>query len=370
MASTMYYDHELNLNANWNVDDNTIIYTQFEMRDESWASNNIQDYSYGTNPTSYNNTKGLDDNIVVEKVYVWHKFANGHQLRVGLMPSGTWGTAFADSATESYRIRYDIPINDKTTVLGLLEKPADNGEKSSYATGFGERDDTDAYYLGLITDINGINVAPVFVYGKAGKIADKYVGIVALNGGFGNLGFESEFAVTHMNYVDSTKDDTRVYGAYMNIWHQSGPVKAGILGAYGSYDDNANNDAAFGFGGDFVAGGAQILGDYLEFDFNETDTVKRESLDAGRLGALYADYSVNDKLTIGGYAGYAKCGADTKDKWDGAKAWEVSADAAYKITDNITYDVGAAVAQLKWGDSTTKDPDKASRVFHRFTVNF
>ena len=164
--------------------------------------------------------------------------------------------------------------------------------------------------------------------------------------------FESEFIIADVDY--EAKQDTRTYGAYMNVWHASGPLKAGVAGAYGSYDDDAK--AGFTLGPDFDAGGAMILG----YD---------NDLSACWLGALYADYAVNDKLSVGGYAGIGRSIDESTTALDGAKLWEVSADAAYKITDNIVYDLGAGVAQLKNGDSSA-DPDKAFRLFHRLTVNF
>jgi hypothetical protein len=402
-SGTMYYDHELNLNLNWKIDDNTIIYSQFEMRDEVWGSSNPKEGStydpasspYGDSDgdgvlnanetsnggdgttqgaagvstqelenylaTTQNNSE-LDDNVVVEKVYVWHKFANGHQLRLGLMPGGEWGTIFGNAAGDAYRVRYDVKINEDTTILGILQK---NTESSSLSTGQGESADSDSYYLGLLTKLGDINVQPVVVYTDGGNTSRALTGIVALKGAFGSIGFETELAVADTNYDASTSTDSRTYGAYANLWYASGPVKAGILGAYGSYDKNAgatNAGVGNGFGGDFDGGGAMIMG--YDAGFNGKD-----NLEAGRLAALYADYSVNDKLSLGGYAGFATCGIDDDGQWDGAKAWEVSADAAYKITDNIVYDLGAGVAQLKYGDTTT-DPDKAYRLFNKLTVNF
>ena len=379
-SGTMYYDHELDLKLNWKIDDNTIIYSQIEMRDEAWGSNNVQDYSYSTNPTSYkaasDNEKDLDDNIIVEKVYVWHKFANGHETKLGLMPSGAWATSFQDDASEVYRVRYDIPT-DAVRIIGILQKYY-SGESGDASNGQGESDDQDAYILGFLAKAGDINVKPLFAYANIGNIKDVLKTNIGFDGTFGAIGFESEFGVVDSNFEAAGTQDSRTYGAYANLWYASGPVQAGILGAFGSYDDDAN--AAHGFGGDFDAGGAMIMGVDAGFggvtvaaDGTVSGTVN-DNLAAGRLVALYADYDINDKLSIGGYAGFAKCGIDDadNDEWNGAKVWEISADAAYKITDNIKYDVGAGVAQLKLGKAPAgvSDPEKAYRLFHRLTVNF
>ena len=367
-SGTMYYDHELDLKLNWKIDDNTIIYSQIEMRDEAWGSNNVQDYSYSTNPTSYkaasDNEKDLDDNIIVEKVYVWHKFANGHETKIGLMPSGAWATSFQDDASEVYRVRYDIPT-DAVRIIGILQKYY-SGESGDASNGQGESDDQDAYILGFLAKAGDINVKPLFAYANIGNIKDVLKTNIGFDGTFGAIGFESEFGVSDKDYESAATTNSRTYGAYANVWYASGPVKAGILGAFGTYDADA--DTAHGFGGDFDAGGAMIIGVDGGFGFNKSTGVVADTLAGGRLAALYADYDVSDKLSVGGYAGFAKCGIDLG-QWDGAKAWEVSADATYKITDNIVYDLGAGVAQLKYGGSTA-DPDKAFRLFHRLTVNF
>lgn len=363
-SGTMYYDHEFNLNATWNIDDNTSIITQFEMRDDSWGTDDpVEGTQFnGTAAPGTDSIAELDDNIIVEKVYLWHKFANGHELKAGLMPSGAWGTLFQDDESEAYRLRYDIPTT-AARIIGIIQKVS---EKGSMDNGQGESEDVDAYILGILTKAGNVNIKPLFVYKKAGNSSDVLQTNIAFDGTFGNIGFESEFGITDINYESAytannpTKKDSRTYGAYLNLWHAAGPVKAGILGAYGSYDDDAS--AAHSFGGDFDGGGAMIIG--YDAGFNDSD-----NLAAGRLIALYADYAINDKLSMGGYAGFAKCGVDDGTKWDGAKAWELSADAAYKITDNLVYDCGAGVAQLKWGSSLA-DPDKAYRVYHRLTVNF
>jgi hypothetical protein len=352
-SGTMYYDHEFDLNLNWKIDDNTIIFSQFEMRDDTWGTNRAAEDNVGDEP---------DDNIVAEKVYVWHKFANGHETKLGLMSGGEWGTSFHDAAGDVYRVRYDIPT-DAVRIIGILEKAA---ESSDMSNGQGESADVDKYILGLLTKLGPINFKPLFVYVNGGNTYDALVSYLAFDGTFGNIGFESEFGVSDKDYESAATTNSRTYGAYANVWYASGPVKAGILGAFGTYDADA--DTAHGFGGDFDAGGAMIIGVDGGFGFNKSTGVVADTLAGGRLAALYADYDVSDKLSVGGYAGFAKCGIDLG-QWDGAKAWEVSADATYKITDNIVYDLGAGVAQLKYGGDTA-NPDRAFKLFHKLTVNF
>ena len=61
-SGTMFYDHEFDLNLNWKVDDNTIIFSQFEMRDETWGSNNPKEDSLSDPKELY--TDSDDDGFV------------------------------------------------------------------------------------------------------------------------------------------------------------------------------------------------------------------------------------------------------------------------------------------------------------------
>ena len=61
-SGTMYYDHELNMEMNLKIDDNTIIFTQFEMRDETWGSNNPKEDSLSDPKELY--TDSDDDGFV------------------------------------------------------------------------------------------------------------------------------------------------------------------------------------------------------------------------------------------------------------------------------------------------------------------
>jgi hypothetical protein len=369
-SGTMWYDHELNLKLNWEIDDSTIVYSQFDMRDETWGGDSLKE---GT-ALNEDSEATLDSNVVIEKAYVWHKFASKHELTVGLTGTSGWGPSFDNAAADVYRVIYSVPTN-VGSILGILQK---GSEKSSTATGQGESEDTDAYYLAGSATFGNITISPLLAYVDGGNTSKTLKAILPLTGTFGDVGFETEFTVSDINMEKTSEKDYRTYGAYANVWYASGPVKVGMLGAYGSYDDKAKKGQSFG--GDFDGGGAMIMGVDAGFgglteddDGNLTGTVN-DNLTAGRLVALYADYDINDKLSIGGYAGFAKCGIDDadNDEWNGAKVWEISADAAYKITDNIKYDVGAGVAQLKLGKAPAgvSDPEKAYRLFHRLTVNF
>ena len=207
-------------------------------------------------------------------------------------------------------------------------------------------------------------------------------------------------------------EDTTTYGAYAKVSTNLGKFKVGMLGAYGSFDQtddyrsgtplSTKGGIAHHFGDDFDGGGALLLGDTITFYrtdntgyvpdsftlsyLDATDPEKAglvrqfstdirpqgggDSLAAGRLIAFFADYNFSERLKLGAYAGYAKCGVDIEDSpWTGASAWELSGDATYIILPTLQYEIGAGIAQLSWGDDTP-EPDRAYKLFHKLTFDF
>jgi hypothetical protein len=311
-------------------------------------------------------------------VYGSHTFGNGGTLNVGLMSGGAlvWGNKFANNSGENYRVFYSQPTS-LGTVIAIAEKNAEAGDAT-----VGEDNDIDTYYLGLVSDWNGISVQPIVAYTIADNTTalndhEDLILILALAGTMGNIGWEAE-----VDYVDTDYDaesatvtastdhkDFQIYGLYANVWMQANALKIGVLGAYGSFDDDAKR--GFDSGDDFSAGGALIIGDDIHFDDVDGDT---KDLQAPSLIALYADYQVNPKLSVGGYLGYAKCNVDVAngdalDLWDGATLTEVSGDVTYAITSNLTYTVAAGFATLEYGDNTV-DPDNSVEVNHKLTFTF
>ena len=326
------YDHELSVDANWKIDDTTKVFARFEIRDETWGSNNPVEGSVFSTSTSE-----LDDNIIAEQVWGSHTFGSGHTLTVGKMSSGSWATSFQDNGSEAYRVKYVAPTS-MGTFIGILQKNVEAGSIT-----VGEDNDSDSYILGIVKKIGDINVKPLFVYTDTshqdpGNNPDKdYTKLtinLGLDGTFGDVGFEAEGGYDDVNYdttdpnSDPNSTDYSTYGIYLNVWMNSGAAKIGILGAYGSYDTTTGN--GHDFGDDFSAGGALIMGDDITFNGSGND------LEAGHLIAAYINYTVNDQRSLGAYLGYAKCGVDNNGIWDGANVSEISGNVTYKITPNLS----------------------------------
>lgn len=426
LEKMVVYYHELTLDSTLKLAKATTIHTLVEARDEIWGKDNAIDSTPGSELAS------LEENIVVRQAYGKHKFAESedgrqfHQLWAGLMECGVWGTKFKDGAYDSYRARYEV-----MTPVGLVTGIAEKVKEASDGEGGMEEND-DEYYILSYTTILGLNNpennAFVQAFAVDRKLQDQYGDAYSLalsvQGKYKSFGYEGEMDMLKMKWDNSQlpidTEDTTTYGAYLNVWKNAGPLKLGILGAYGSFaqtndfrsgspmtpDNEPNPQGGFAhyFGDDFDGGGALLLGDTITFydadntayvpdplvlrylDATDPETAASvrmfntdvrprgggDSLAAGRLIAVYADYSFDEKLHFGAYAGYATCGVDIKgNKWTGATAWELSGDITYTILPRLQYEAGAGIGQLNWGDETDlPKPDKAYKLYHKLTFAF
>jgi hypothetical protein len=358
------YDHELSIDTTWKMSDSTKVFARFEMRDEVWGKGNVNE---GPVPA-------VDDNVYLEQVWGEHTFCNGHQLTVGLMSAAAWGTKFADSADEAYRIKYMVPTA-VGNLYGIIEK-GDSGEKGQDTyTAAQDSKDSNIYHLGFITKAGNVYIKPLLSYADATAYSgttfitdvDKFVFHLAVNGDFDAFGFEGEFRYENVDF-DQLLRDYDAWGIYGNVWANAGAAKIGILGAYGSYDDTAGaGGAGLDFGDDFDELGFVIMGENVFFGGGA-------GLVGSKVGAVYVKYQATEKLSLQSLAGYGKSNIGSisgiaTPQWDGASMFELNLTGAYKITDNLTYDFGAAYADLEYGDSTP-DPDSSYELYHKLTFSF
>lgn len=344
------YDHELSLDANWKIDDDTLVFARFEARDDNWA-----DSSNPTEGSAGGDLANLDDNWIVEQVWGNHTFANGIEVQVGLMSANAWAGDFANEGGEAYRVRATMPTAFGS-LIGILQKNSETGEVD---------EDNDTYILGLVSKVGGVGVKPLLVYtNNEAMDSDTIIFNLALDGTMGNVGWEAEAIYRDIEVDNGTDYD--LHGIYGNIWTQLNALKVGALAAYGSYDEDAGQ--GFQFGDDFAAGGALLLGDdvfLLNGDTNAND------IQAATLFAVYCSYAVNNKLTLGAYLGYADSNVDEATSiYDGADAWEVSVNGSYKITGNVTYSVAAGIAEVDLGDAAIIEPDEAIEINHKLSFSF
>jgi len=239
---------------------------------------------------------------------------------------------------------------------------------------------------------------------------------LAFDGELGPVSFESEF-----NYNDykleagdgAIDEDWYTWGAYLNVWKALDSMTVGATFAYGSFGKSqykdftgiiaaAQDDIDINIPGAIAAGlmtpeegaaaitklkGAQALAKGIrdstafdfEDDFNSTVILGDEYCWGGNgddlQGMTLLKLYVNDiktgidPLTLYTYAAYVM--SNQKDNaYEDATAWELSLGAAYKITDNLTYSVYGAYADINYDVTGIDDPDSVYVIANAIEFNF
>jgi len=414
-SSFGFYEQDVNLFPKITVG-NTSLNMKIAITDTNWGEVAAGDT---TNDLGTNYLEP-DDNIAIERAFITHKFGDKFTLDVGLMDGTQWGTVFGDDKTGRWRVK-GTAVTPVGVVGGLVEKIAENGAVGENAAW--ENDDSDNYALFAVTKVGSVYIKPLLFYVDADHVVpgdgDNYLRrmyySLAFDGELGPVSFESEF-----NYNDykleagdgAIDEDWYTWGAYLNVWKALDSMTVGATFAYGSYDDDQYEfftgvvnqaqgkidyvNAAVGAGSmtpeEGAAAitklkGAQALAKGIrdstafdfEDDFNSTVILGDEYCWGGNgddlQGMTLLKLYVNDiktgidPLTLYTYAAYVM--SNQKDNaYEDATAWELSLGAAYKITDNLTYSVYGAYADINYDVTGIDDPDSVYVIANAIEFNF
>jgi len=365
------YDHEFDLHGVINVDDTTFVRFRMEIEDLNWpgdssttttaqATTDVNgDGAIDENDTVTVSQKPEDDGILVQRIWGGHTFATGTKLEVGKMSGGAWAYDFANTEGDFYRVKVSqaIPMG---TLFAILQKDAENGSNTEDS----EKNDVDTYYLAAVLKAGALNIKPLLGYNMNGATDlndDSYNTLtvldVGVDGVFGIVGFETEVQYKSYSFDETDADDYSLYGLYLDVYANLDAVKPGIFFAYGSVDDDSG--AAFSFGDDFDGHGAEMIGN--EFSFGGVDAIGGATYFGD-----YANFAASDALSFFGQIGYAKGNSDSSIEDD--TCLDVSARGSYKITDAVTYTIGAGYAKID--RDATDDPDPGYKLYHKFNIAF
>jgi hypothetical protein len=357
----MDYDMEFDGTLKINPSDQSLIYLNWE----------IQDKGFGPSPQNGSNDVADDDNIYFKRAYGSYNFGQGTSVDFGLMTGRTWGTAFGDNADGTYRVKVTHNA-DFGTVVGLVQKDVEVGPA---ATGDydAEDDDSDEYALAMVTKLGEITVMPLIQFVQLGHIeaGDEEIDqevialVLALQGSFGSIGFEAEGIYKDITYdldADEAEDYSEV-GLYVNGWTTMDAFKVGAMVSYGSYDEDGGatgDGAGFDTGADWGPG-------YWWMDWTNFGSAG-SGYYAATTFALYADYAASDAMSFYGCLEYVMSNEEDNE-WEDATAFAFNASMAYKLADNVTYNIGGVYGQID-GDTDDLDPDPFTRLFHKITISF
>ncbi len=422
-----FYEQDINLYPKISVG-NTSLNFKVAITDVYWGANDGDGSEKITqaNDDPYAN----DDNMQIERAFLTHKFGDKLTLDVGLMDGTEWGTTFADDKQPQWRVKFvgNTPVG----AVGLvLEKNRDWGAASFGRDDYSdtiEGEDYDSYGLFMITKVGSVYIKPLLWYvnradifndtfadlSAVGDSAEYDLGAafggsnskltlfnpqLAFNGDLGPVSFEAEinYKMYNLEVAGTTPigaldfdEDWETLGLYLNVWKALDAMTPGFVFAYGSYDDGIAKDIrAAGPAGAFLTNFLGSAAFDFEDDFNSTIILGDEYCWGGpgddiqgmTLFKLYVDDIKTgiDPLTLSGYAAYVMSnqkglipyGTDwVRNPYKDATAWEVALGAAYKITDNLTYSVYGAYADIDYDVTGIDDPDSVYMIANAIEFNF
>ena len=85
--------------------------------------------------------------------------------------------------------------------------------------------------------------------------------------------------------------------------------------------------------------------------------------------SVYADYAVNDALSLYGALEYMMSNEEDT-MWEEATGTIGNFGLGYSLADNVKYSVGAAYGQFESDDTDVWDPDAFTRIYHKIQINF
>jgi len=332
-----WYQHTFRLNPTLTVNDKVRVNMDIRLIDSNtvWGGGRDLDTDNG-------------GNVDVNKVWLVYDSPIG-KWEIGRRPGGAWGLDFVSSSTNADRIFWHAPTSGPFKAYAFLQKSSEidydmagdsdgplvsgfNGQDSDYyEVGGGYKTDEMTGYLGLGTsqqDAIDNNMWRVKGWGQMSVAGMGFMGEFDYK--FGDKGdFDYDSWALMLGMTMKLANIDMMFGY------------AGITGDNNPTDDEINAyDAIHGTGDDFeplyILTGNRT--NVLNGD-RGADPVGTAVRTAG-VHALVAtaDFAVSEDLTLHGGLGWGMA-QDEPSGWDDAYGWEADLGMAYKLYQNLTYEL-------------------------------
>jgi len=340
-----WYQHEFRLDPTLTINDKIRVRMDIRLID----SNTV----WSTDTGDGNNDGG---NLDINKLWLIYDSPIG-KFEIGRRPGGSWGLDFVSSSTNADRIFWHLPTGDGpmkayvfTEKVAEIDMAPGVDSDGPLVSGFNGAD-VDYYEAGV-----GYKTDAVTVWGGLGtKQQDKSINLWRVKAwgqiaaGPGAIVFEGDYKFGDHQGYDSNgmwQDDAVDYNSYAALVAFAGKAGnisylAGVATISGDNDSDAQEDSAYdpshGTGDDFeplyILTGATA--NVLNGDNGGTNIVRQ----SGAIAAVAtADYAASEDLTLHGGIGWGMAD-DEPSGWDDAYGWELDAGMAYKLYQNLTYEL-------------------------------
>ncbi len=326
---------------------------------------------------------GDDDEIEVHHLYMEYMSPIG-KVRVGRTSAGLWMGDFLSNDLNANRIMYFpnfMPENMGACIFTqkIAESDAGNGVADQ---------DYDLYEAGAWYKTKDLMIAGAVDYFRDARTSTSTKNQYRLKGyynqQFDSIYAEVEFAYDFGEFDNDSSDDTDIstFALMADVGMKAGKLDIGTMFIYASGDDDSSDDERndslwaagdHGLGEQFqplnILTGAHtgmLVEDYTD-DYSTMTTAGVVAL------IVHADFAVSDKLSLHSALGYAQAEAEL-DNWDDEYGWEVDLGVAYKLMDNLTYQVDfgyLVTGDFFEGDSGSwGDTDDVYILTHKLTMEF
>ena len=389
--STAFYAQRLRIGTDFIVAPCLKLVTKFDAMDRIWggARSNADDsvfynnFAYNQAPSTNTGgtagTRAESENIVMDNIYVEYTSPIG-LFKVGYMPDFTFGTVFGDrsNGTPSGQIQYIVPVGPVVLMAGLAKEVDNSWSAVSTGTKAKRTDrDFDSYRLAAVYNFSTSQAkgeaGALLLYNRDAEyrgmasgsfLENAYnlvpyfkatIGPVALQGelnwGFGDaMKFEGYTGKTNVGistlsvFLDATANLGMVYvgGSFAYVSGQdinSDKVEQGV-GNTGGLDWNPclilfNTDLNY-WAGDIYGHSGTIINQEMQnawFFQGRVGAKPTPKMDA----MLSISYATADKKTVP----YFDIGMGYDTTGNGGYGLEVDVTGTYKITNNLSYMLGA-----------------------------
>ncbi len=366
--STAFYYQRMRIRAEFIASPALKLVTQFDAMERMWGHVRSTVPLVTANDVDSYGTRAENENIAFDYAYVWYASKIGI-WEVGIMEDGVWGTQFGDNSEPEGKIKYTfikMPFIAGLQIVKLNEF-SDNAVNASV---YSDRD-VDKYQgffifnwkggqagvLGIF--INNRSMKPSFwpvvssytqqVYGALPYVKAKF-GPVAVEAEAWYLTgkvmkWQDEFPAILLNDIDLS-----AWSVYVNAVADFNMFYFGGTFAYLSGDDPTTTDKIEG-GAGTVNGGRDWNPCLIMFNWDRNYwagamagygvTADSGVMTNAYFGQLKAGVRPISDLDIALSVAYAKADKLPTGYFEKDYGWEVDVTATYKITNNLSYMLGA-----------------------------
>ena len=366
--STAFYYQRMRIRAEFIASPALKLVTQFDAMERMWGHVRSTVPLVTANDVDSYGTRAENENIAFDYAYVWYASKIGI-WEVGIMEDGVWGTQFGDNSEPEGKIKYTfikMPFIAGLQILKLNEF-SDNAVNASV---YSDRD-VDKYQgffifnwkggqagvLGIF--INNRSMKPSFWPVVSSYTQQVYGALPYVKAKFGPVAVEAEawyLTGKVMKWQDEVPAiflndiDLSAWSVYVNAVADFNMFYFGGTFAYLSGDDPTTTDKIEG-GAGTVNGGRDWNPCLIMFNWDRNYwagamagygvTADSGVMTNAYFGQLKAGVRPISDLDIALSVAYAKADKLPTGYFEKDYGWEVDVTATYKITNNLSYMLGA-----------------------------